>query len=87
MKMHNSRKLILSEDIIFEIMDMTATLGEVAQEYQRKIGNDKDIDEILSVYHRIIGRLMDLQEYEEFKKETVTMDELVHGAGLSYLGE
>ena len=82
-----SRKLILSEDIIFELMDMTATLGEVAQEYQRKIGNDKDIDELLSVYHRIIKRLMNLQEFEEFEKETVTMDELVHNAGLSYLGE
>ena len=82
-----SRKLIVPEEIIFELMDMTATLGEVAQEYQRKIGNDKDVDEILSVYHRIIGRLMDLQEYEEFEKENVTMDELVHNAGLSYLGE
>jgi hypothetical protein len=30
---------------------------------------------------------MDLQEFEEFEKETVTMDELVHNAGLSYLGE
>ena len=30
---------------------------------------------------------MDLQEYEVFEKETVTMNELVHGAGLSYLGE
>ena len=55
--------------------------------YQRKIGNDKDIDELLSVYHRIIKRLMNLQEFEEFEKETVTMDELVHNAGLSYLGE
>ena len=51
------------------------------------IGDYKDVDEILSVYHRIIGRLMDLQEYEEFEKENVTMDELVHNAGLSYLGE
>jgi hypothetical protein len=82
-----SRKLILPEDIIFELMDMTATLGEVAQEYQLKMGNNVELDDILSVYHRIIKRLMDLQEFEEFEKETVTMDELVHGAGLSYLGE
>ena len=82
-----SSKLILPEDIIFELMDMTATLGEVAQEYQLKMGNNVELDDILSVYHRIIKRLMDLQEFEEFEKETVTMDELVHGAGLSYLGE
>ena len=82
-----SRKLILPEDIIFELMDMTATLGEVAQEYQLKMGNNVELDDILSVYHRIIKRLMDLQEFEEFEKETVTMDELVHNAGLSYLGE
>ena len=82
-----SRKLILPEDIIFELMDMTATLGEVAQEYQLKMGNNVELDDILSVYHRIIKRLMDLQEFEEFEKETVRMDELVHGAGLSYLGE
>ena len=82
-----SRKLILPEDIIFELMDMTATLGEVAQEYQLKMGNNVELDDILSVYHRIIKRLMDLQEFEEFEKETVTMDELVHGAGRSYLGE
>tara|TARA_R100001244_G_scaffold131931_1_gene106299 strand:- start:243 stop:494 length:252 start_codon:yes stop_codon:yes gene_type:complete len=82
-----SRKLILSEDIIFELMDMTTTLGEVAQEYQLKMGNTEEIDGILDVYHRIIGKLMDLQEFEEFDKKSVTMDELVHGAGLSYLGE
>ena len=82
-----SRKLILSEDIIFELMDMTTTLGEVAQEYQLKMGNTEEIDGILDVYHRIIGKLMDLQEFEEFDKKSVTMDELVHGAGLSFLGE
>ena len=87
MKMYNSRKLILPEDVVFELMDMTTTLGEVAEEYHRKVGHDEGIEDILEVYYRIIGKLMDLQEYEEFEKETVTMDELVHGAGLSFLGE
>ena len=41
MKMYNSRKLILPEDVVFELMDMTATLGEVAEEYHRKIGQDE----------------------------------------------
>jgi len=44
----------------------------------------------LSVYHRILGKLMDLQEYEQIDengKKTVTLEELVHGAGLSFLGE
>jgi hypothetical protein len=90
MKLYNDRKLILPEDVIFELMDMTATLGEVAEEYHRKIGSDEEIEKLLEVYHRIIGKLMKLQEYEsidENGKKTVNLEELVHGAGLSFLGE
>ena len=64
MKLYNDRKLILPESVIFELMDMTATLGEVAEEYHRKIGSDEEIEKLLEVYHRIIGKLMKLQEYE-----------------------
>lgn len=90
MKLQSNRKLILPEEVVFELMDMTATLGEVAEEYHRKVGHDEEIESILSVYHRILGKLMDLQEYEEIDengKKTVTLEELVHGAGLSFLGE
>ena len=90
MKLSNKRKLILPEDIIFELMDMTATLGEVAEEYHRKIGHDEEIENILEVYHRIIDKLMNLNKYEsidENGKKTVNLEELVHGAGLSFLGE
>jgi len=90
MKLQNSRKLILPEEVVFELMDMTATLGEVAEEYHRKIGHDEEIENVLSVYHRILGKLMDLQEYElidEDVSKTVNLEELVHGAGLSFLGE
>tara|TARA_Y100000356_G_C11126106_1_gene217412 strand:- start:319 stop:594 length:276 start_codon:yes stop_codon:yes gene_type:complete len=90
MKSSNKRKLILPEDIIFELMDMTATLGEVAEEYHRKIGHDEEIENVLEVYHRIIDKLMNLNEYEsidENGKKTVNLEELVHGAGLSFLGE
>ena len=71
-------------------MDMTATLGEVAEEYHRKIGHDEEIENVLEVYHRIIDKLMNLNEYEsidENGKKTVNLEELVHGAGLSFLGE
>ena len=90
MNLQNRRKLILPEEVVFELMDMTSTLGEVAEEYHRKIGHDEEIENVLSVYHRIIGKLMKLQEYEsidENGKKTVTLEELVHGAGLSFLGE
>ena len=90
MKLSSKRKLILPEDIIFELMDMTATLGEVAEEYHRKIGHDEEIENVLEVYHRIIDKLMNLNEYEsidENGKKTVNLEELVHGAGLSFLGE
>ena len=90
MKLSSKRKLILPEDIIFELMDMTATLGEVAEEYHRKIGNDEEIENVLEVYHRIIDKLMNLNEYEsvdENDNKIVNLEELVHGAGLSFLGE
>jgi hypothetical protein len=90
MKSSNKRKLILPEDIIFELMDMTATLGEVAEEYHRKIGHDEEIENILEVYHRIIDKLMNLNKYESIDEngsKTVNLEELVHGAGLSFLGE
>ncbi len=53
MKLPNKRKLILPEDIIFELMDMTATLGEVAEEYHRKIGHDEEIENVLEVSWKI----------------------------------
>tara|TARA_B100000902_G_C26983039_1_gene751227 strand:+ start:78 stop:353 length:276 start_codon:yes stop_codon:yes gene_type:complete len=90
MKSANKRKLILPEDVIFELMDMTATLGEVAEEYHRKIGHDEEIENILEVYHRIIDKLMNLNKYESIDEngsKTVNLEELVHGAGLSFLGE
>ena len=90
MKLYSDRKLILPEDVIFELMDMTATLGEVAEEYHLKIGRDEEIEKLLEVYHRIIGKLMKLQEYESIDEngnKTVNLEELVHGAGLSFLGE
>jgi len=90
MKSSNKRKLILPEDVIFELMDMTATLGEVAEEYHRKIGHDEEIENILEVYHRIIDKLMNLNKYESIDEngsKTVNLEELVHGAGLSFLGE
>tara|TARA_A100001201_G_scaffold136613_1_gene125782 strand:- start:500 stop:775 length:276 start_codon:yes stop_codon:yes gene_type:complete len=90
MKLSSKRKLILPEDIIFELMDMTASLGEVAEEYHRKIGSDEEIENVLEVYHRIIDKLMNLNEYEsvdENDNKIVNLEELVHGAGLSFLGE
>ena len=95
MKLSNKRKLILPEDIIFELMDMTATLGEVAEEYHRKIGHDEEIENVLEVYHRIIDKLMNLNEYESIDEngklmwssllETVNHDELVYKLTLKYL--
>ena len=52
--------------------------------------NFLEIEKLLEVYHRIIGKLMKLQEYESIDEngnKTVTLEELVHGAGLSFLGE
>ena len=62
--MKNQKNLILPETIIIDIMAMTAQLGDVALDYHKKIGNT-NTKEIIRVYHRIIEKLMNLDEYDE----------------------
>ena len=65
--MKNQKNLILPETIIIDIMAMTAQLGDVALDYHKKIGNT-NTKEIIRVYHRIIEKLMNLDEYDEDEK-------------------
>ncbi len=82
-----SKELLLPEEIIFELIKITVGLNEVAQEYQLKLGNTQQLTEISNVYHRIIERLMELSEYDKITDNNITLEDLVHDAGLSFIGE
>ena len=72
--MKNQKNLILPETIIIDIMAMTAQLGDVALDYHKKIGNT-NTKEIIRVYHRIIEKLMNLDEYDE-DEQRVSLEDI-----------
>jgi|TARA_R100000008_G_scaffold70104_2_gene47643 alpha-D-ribose 1-methylphosphonate 5-triphosphate diphosphatase PhnM len=80
----NNRKLLLPEELIIEIMGMVAQLGNVAAEYHSKIQSNDTLS-VTKVYERIIKKLMDLEEYNEFNQ--TSLEEICHNVGIKLPSE
>ena len=81
------KKPLQYEDIITELIKITSGLADVAQDYHSKMGDSEQLLIIMAVYQRIINRLLELKKYDENSNETVTLEEIVHNTGLSFIGE
>ena len=77
--MRNQKNLILPEEIVLDLMALTSRLGEIAIDYNEKVGG-KETESLVNLYTRVVKKLMSL-EYEDIrykqKYETFSLDELL----------
>ena len=71
--MKKPKNLVLPESIVLEIMALTSRLGEIAVDYNKKIGGE-ETESLVRLYTKVVKRLMNL-EYEDLNyKRDVGMD-------------
>ena len=82
--MKNQKNLILPEEIVLDLMALTSRLGEIAIDYNNRVGG-KETSDLVDLYTRVVKKLMSL-EYEDVrhkqKYDTFSLDELLKSAGI-----
>ena len=77
----NKKNLILPEDVVIELMALTSRLGEIAVDYNNKIGG-KETDNMVRLYTKVIHKLMDLEYQDLNNKVSYSFEELLQSAGI-----
>ena len=77
----NKKNLILPEDVVIELMALTSRLGEIAVDYNNKIGG-KETDNLVRMYTKVIHKLMDLEYQDLNNKVSYSFEELLQSAGI-----
>ena len=77
----NKKNLILPEDVVIELMALTSRLGEIAVDYNNKIGG-KETDNLVRLYTKVIHKLMDLEYQDLSNKVSYSFEELLQSAGI-----
>ena len=77
----NKKNLILPEDVVIELMALTSRLGEIAVDYNNKIGG-KETDNLVRLYTKVIHKLMDLEYQDLNDKASYSFEELLQSAGI-----
>ena len=77
----NKKNLILPEDVVIELMALTSRLGEIAVDYNNKIGG-KETDNLVRLYTNLIHKLMDLEYQDLNNKASYSFEELLQSAGI-----
>ena len=75
------KNLILPEDVVIELMALTSRLGEIAVDYNNKIGG-KETDNLVRLYTKVIHKLMDLEYQDLNNKVSYSFEELLQSAGI-----
>ena len=79
--MRKRNYLILPERIVLDIMNLVARLGETAMDYHNRVGTDETTKNI-SVYTRIMKKLMNLEEHDMEYEESISFEELLKQCGV-----
>ena len=83
--MKKPKNLILPESIVLDLMALTSRLGEIAIDYNNKVGG-KETNSLVNLYTRVVRKLMSL-EYDDVRHKekfnTFSLDELLDDAGIS----
>ena len=77
----NKKNLILPEDVVIELMALTSRLGEIAVDYNNKIGG-KETDNLVRLYTKVIHKLMDLEYQDLNNKVSYSFEELLQSEGI-----
>ena len=77
----NKKNLILPEKVVIDLMALTSRLGEIAVDYNNKIGG-KETDNLVRLYTKVIHKLMDLEYQDLNNKVSYSFEELLQSAGI-----
>ena len=77
----NKKNLILPEKVVIELMALTSRLGEIAVDYNKKIGGE-ETENLVRLYTKLIHKLMDLEYQDLNNKSGYSFEELLQSVGI-----
>ena len=77
----NKKNLILPEKVVIDLMALTSRLGEIAVDYNKKIGGE-ETENLVRLYTKVIHKLMDLEYQDLNKKSGYSFEELLQSVGI-----
>jgi len=77
----NKKNLILPEKVVIELMALTSRLGEIAVDYNKKIGGE-ETQNLVRLYTKVIHKLMDLEYQDLNNKSGYSFEELLQSVGI-----
>ena len=77
----NKKNLILPEKVVIDLMALTSRLGEIAVDYNKKIGGE-ETENLVRLYTKVIHKLMDLEYQDLNNKVSYSFEELLQSAGI-----
>ena len=77
----NKKNLILPEKVVIDLMALTSRLGEIAVDYNKKIGGEEK-DNLVRLYTKVIHKLMDLEYQDLNNKSGYSFEELLQSVGI-----
>tara|TARA_Y100001963_G_C6675056_1_gene396982 strand:+ start:489 stop:764 length:276 start_codon:yes stop_codon:yes gene_type:complete len=77
--MKKQKNLILPEDVVIELMALTSRLGEIALDYNKRIGGE-ETESLVRLYTKVIHKLMDLEYQDLSNKVSYSFEELLQSA-------
>ena len=79
--MKKQKNLILPEEVVIELMALTSRLGEIAVDYNNRIGG-KETEHLVRLYTNVIHKLIDLEYQDLSNKSGYSFEELLRSAGI-----
>ena len=77
----SQKNLILPEKIVIDLMALTSRLGEIAVDYNNKIGGE-ETQNLVRLYTKVIHKLMDLEYQDLNNKSGYSFEELLQSVGI-----
>ena len=77
----NKKNLILPEKVVIDLMALTSRLGEIAVDYNKKIGGE-ETENLVRLYTKVIHKLMDLEYQDLNNKSGYSFEELLQSVGI-----
>ena len=77
----NKKNLIIPEKVVIELMALTSRLGEIAVDYNKKIGGE-ETENLVRLYTKVIHKLMDLEYQDLNNKSGYSFEELLQSVGI-----
>ena len=77
----SKKNLILPEKVVIELMALASRLGEIAVDYNKRIGGE-ETENLVRLYTKVIHKLMDLEYQDLNNKSGYSFEELLQSVGI-----